>query len=98
MAIGLSIFLIAIGAIFRFGISVNLSSLDFHAIGLIIMLAGSALLLVQMYLIIHMTAKREPRRVTDRRADEDITSGYRDSTRDDSRPPYYLGPPLTARR
>jgi hypothetical protein len=94
MAIGLSIFLITIGAIFRFGITVNLSSLDFHAIGLIIMLAGLALLLIQMFWIIRVTTVSNRRRATYRdNAHQDMTS-YRDTTRDDNRPPYYLGPPL----
>jgi hypothetical protein len=95
MAIGLSIFLITIGAIFRFGITVNLSSLDFHAIGLIIMFAGLALLLIQMYWIVAVTTARERRRNINRDTERrTLTGGYRDTTRDDSRPPYYLGPPL----
>ena len=64
MAIGLSIFLITIGAIFRFGITVNLNVIDFHAIGLIIMLAGAALLLIQMFWIIRARA------VSERRSDD----------------------------
>jgi hypothetical protein len=103
MAIGLGIFLIAIGAIFRFGITVNLSSIDFHAIGLIIMLAGTALLAIDIFLIARAAVAPERRNITDRgSADRDLTSGYRDPTRDltrdDDRPPYYLGPPSGPRR
>jgi hypothetical protein len=89
MAIGLSIFLITIGAIFRFGITVNLSSLDFHAIGLIIMLAGLALLLIQMFFIIRARSASERRRIdsywyrNDRHRPK-----YRETTyRDDDTPP-----------
>jgi Domain of unknown function (DUF6458) len=103
MAIGLSVFLIAIGAIFRFGITVDLNSIDFHAIGLIIMLAGAALLLIQMFWVVRARA------VTDRRSDD--TQWRRDGDsywyrNDTNRPTYrdttYRGnddtPPLLARR
>ena len=96
MAVGLSIFLITIGAVFRFGITVNLSSLDFHAIGLIIMLAGFALLLIQMFWIIRATTVTERRKTTYTDHDQHNMTSYRDTTRDDNRPPYYLGPPLDA--
>lgn len=89
MAIGLSIFLITIGAIFRFGITVNLRSIDFHAIGLIIMLAGAALLLIQMFWIVRA------RSVNQRRDDDPSWCRssrnrpiYRETTyRDDDTPP-----------
>jgi hypothetical protein len=92
MAIGLSIFLITIGAIFRFGITVNLSSLDFHAIGLIIMFAGAALLSIQMFFIARARAVQERRDRT--YGDQPYRSTdyqgpiYRDNSyRDDRRPP-----------
>jgi hypothetical protein len=97
MAIGLSIFLITIGAIFRFGINVDLSSLNFHAIGMIIMLAGFALLSIQMFWIVRTTAAIERRKITDRDNSQQNMTSYRDTTRDDNRPPYYLGPPLDDR-
>lgn len=93
MALGLSIFLITIGAIFRFGITVDLSSLDFHAIGLIIMLSGLALLAVQVFWLVRVTTTSERRRTTYRDPRESMTS-YQDTTREDNRPPFYLGPPL----
>lgn len=94
MAIGLSIFLVAIGAIFRFGINVTLSTLNFHAIGLIIMAAGLALLFIQMFWLVHATTVRERRMTTYRGNEHRNTTSYRDATRDDNGPPYYLGPPL----
>ena len=97
MAIGLSIFLISIGAIFRFGITVNLSSIDIHAIGLIIMLAGLALLVIQMFWIIRARTVSERRngRSNGRRDDDSNWYRsdrnrpiYRDNTyRDDDTPP-----------
>lgn len=94
MAIGLSIFLIAIGAIFRFGITVNLSSLNFHAIGMIIMLAGFALVSIQVFWIVRTTMANERRKIADRDNTRQNMTSYRDTTREDNRPPYYLGPPL----
>ena len=101
MAIGLSIFLITIGAIFRFGITVHLSTIDFHAIGLIIMLAGAALLFIQMFFILRARAVSERR--------DDGSDWYRNSRNrpvyrettyrgDDDTPPL-LGhaPPVRAR-
>ena len=88
MAIGLSIFLITIGAILRFGIRVSLSTLNFKAIGIIIMFAGAALLTIQLIFIVRARAVSDRR---DENLDGDGTyrgHGYRDTTyRDDHRPP-----------
>ena len=112
MAIGLSIFLITIGAIFRFGITVNLNSIDFHAIGFIIMLAGAALLLIQLFWIIHARAAVSNRRRSDdsrRRRDSESywystgtrpmyrDTAYRDTTyRGDDDTPPVLGASVRA--
>jgi hypothetical protein len=50
MGIGGSIFLIAVGAIIRFGVrNQNLGPLDLHVIGWVLMLAGLAVLLLTLW-------------------------------------------------
>jgi hypothetical protein len=50
MGIGVSIFLITLGAIFRFAISADLigKSVDIHTIGVILMIVGGASALLQI--------------------------------------------------
>jgi Domain of unknown function (DUF6458) len=48
MNIGASVFLIAIGAILTFALNVSVSGIDLDAVGVILMLAGIALLLLDL--------------------------------------------------
>jgi hypothetical protein len=48
MNIGASIFLIAVGAILTFALHVTVSGLDINVVGVILMLAGLALLIVDL--------------------------------------------------
>jgi len=48
MNIGASIFLIALGAILTFALNVSVSGIDLDVVGVILMLAGLALLLLDL--------------------------------------------------
>lgn len=56
MGIGVSIFLITLGAIFKFAITAHLSGVDLQAIGVILMLVGVAVLILNIVLM-----QRRPR-------------------------------------
>jgi hypothetical protein len=49
MGIGVSIFMIAVGAILRFAVSVTTTGFDIHTIGLILMIVGIAGLLISLF-------------------------------------------------
>lgn len=51
MGIGVSVFLITVGAILRFAITVDLSGLDVNAVGTILMLVGILWLLISLVLM-----------------------------------------------
>jgi uncharacterized protein DUF6458 len=59
MAIGLTIFLITVGAILRFGITVKLTGIDIRAIGVILMVAGAGLLVIQLVFLAKSTSSGE---------------------------------------
>lgn len=48
MGIGVSVFLITVGAILRFAITVDLSGLDVHAMGTILMIVGGCWLVMSL--------------------------------------------------
>lgn len=56
MGIGVSIFLITLGAIFKFAITAHLAGVDLQAIGVILMLVGVAILVLNIILM-----QRRPR-------------------------------------
>jgi len=56
MGIGVSIFLITLGAIFKFAITAHLSGVDLQAIGVILMVVGVAVLILNIILM-----QRRPR-------------------------------------
>ncbi|ONH24984.1 DUF6458 family protein [Pseudofrankia asymbiotica] len=60
MGIGAGIFLIAVGAILTFAVDVSISGLDIAVIGVVLMLAGAAGLILDIFLF----APRRRRRVT----------------------------------
>jgi hypothetical protein len=49
MGIGSSIFLIAVGAILRYAVTVHASGFSIHTVGLILMIAGAAGLLISLF-------------------------------------------------
>ena len=56
---GVSIFLITLGAIFKWAIKAHLSGIDLPALGVILMVVGAASFLLQ---IVMMSRSRTPRR------------------------------------
>jgi hypothetical protein len=56
MGIGVSVFLITLGAIFKFAITAHLSGVDLQAIGVILMVVGVAVLVLNIILM-----QRRPR-------------------------------------
>lgn len=58
MSIGVSIFLIAVGAILRYAVTVSVSGIDITVVGLILMIAGVIGLIASIFLV---TRGRDPR-------------------------------------
>lgn len=48
MGIGVGVFLVVLGAIFKFAITAHLSGVDLQAIGVILMIAGIAVVLLNL--------------------------------------------------
>ena len=72
MGIGVSIFLIAVGAILRYAVSDSLQGIDIPTIGLILMIVGIVGLLISLFMMTLWDRDRrrgvvEERRVVDRR-------------------------------
>jgi len=60
MSIGASIFIIAIGAILRYATNINVQGVDFDTVGLILMIAGGAgLVLSALYEFVWAKRRRE---------------------------------------
>ena len=57
MGFGVSIFLITLGAIFKWAIKAHLSGIDLPALGVILMVVGAASFLLQIVMV-----NRQPRR------------------------------------
>ncbi|MFC7326317.1 DUF6458 family protein [Marinactinospora rubrisoli] len=51
MGIGLGIFLVVVGAVLRFGITADVQGIDLGAIGVILMLAGIAVVVLTLILM-----------------------------------------------
>lgn len=73
MALGTSLFLIAVGAILRYAVSDSVSGVDIPTIGLILMVVGIVGLLISLFMMTLWDRDRrrgdvvEERRVVDRR-------------------------------
>jgi hypothetical protein len=72
MALGTSLFLIAVGAILRYAVSDSLEAIDLPTIGLILMIVGVVGLLISLFTMTLWDRDRrrgtvEERRVVDRR-------------------------------
>ncbi|GAA3728663.1 putative membrane protein [Spinactinospora alkalitolerans] len=50
MGIGLGIFLVVVGAVLRFGITADVQGIDLAAIGIILMIAGAAVVVLTLIL------------------------------------------------
>ncbi|GAB3493134.1 DUF6458 family protein [Nocardiopsis coralliicola] len=69
MGIGLGIFLMIIGAVLNFGITAEVSGLDLNAIGMILMLAGLAVVVITVVL---MVVRRDRTRQSGLHNDPDV--------------------------
>jgi len=58
MYIGGSIFLIAVGAILRYATNFDVSGLDIDTVGLILMIAGAALLVISFAVMVFNSEER----------------------------------------
>jgi hypothetical protein len=58
LPIGGSIFLIALGAIFRYALNVSIAGVDLDVVGLILMIAGVALLLISLGMYVFSREER----------------------------------------
>jgi hypothetical protein len=61
MTIGASIFLIAVGAILKYAVTATLAGVDIQTVGVILMVAGVAGLLIGLFLL--ASERRQPDRV-----------------------------------
>ncbi len=74
MGIGTSIFLVALGAILRWGVTATLSGVDLQAIGLILMVIGLVGLVISLIFWTSVGAWYPGRRVS--RYREDCSDGH----------------------
>jgi hypothetical protein len=58
MSIGGAIFLIAVGAIMRYALNVDLAGVDLDTVGLILMIAGAALLVISLAVMVFASEDR----------------------------------------
>jgi hypothetical protein len=58
MGLGTSIFLIAVGAILRFAVSVSTHGFNLHTVGLILMIVGIAGLVISLFWIMAWSDRR----------------------------------------
>ena len=61
MTIGSSIFLIAVGAILRYAVTDSISGIDLTTVGLILMIAGAAGLLIGLFQMTTANRDADPR-------------------------------------
>jgi uncharacterized membrane protein YfcA len=60
MTIGTSLFLIAVGAILKFAVTINVAGIDLHTVGVILMVVGIVGLLIGLYLALRGRAESPP--------------------------------------
>lgn len=60
MSIGGSIFIIAVGAILRFAVTAQVAGVDLRTVGLILMIAGGAALVISLALLALANRDRDP--------------------------------------
>lgn len=61
MTVGSSIFLIAVGAILRYAVTDSISGIDLTTVGLILMIAGAAGLLIGLFQMTTANRDADPR-------------------------------------
>ncbi|MEV4640783.1 DUF6458 family protein [Actinoplanes sp. NPDC049548] len=91
MGIGGSIFLLALGAILAFAVNADISGLDIHVVGYVLMLAGLVGLVITVW---YWNSRRRPATtVVEQRPvvrnDGQVVEEYRETTRRQPPPPPY---------
>lgn len=70
MGIGVSVFLLAVGAILRFAVSASAEGIDLPTVGTILMVVGGIGLLISLFFLAQSSDRR---RETTRPADREVT-------------------------
>jgi hypothetical protein len=78
MALGTSLFLIAVGAILRYAVSDSVPGIDLPVIGLILMIVGIVGLLISLFTMTLWNRDRRPAGVVEERRVVDRRDPYRD--------------------
>jgi hypothetical protein len=90
MGIGGSIFLLALGAILAFAVNADISGLDIHIVGYVLMLAGLVGLIITVW---YWNSRRRPTTVVEQRPvvrnDGQVVEEYHETTRRQPPPPPY---------
>jgi uncharacterized membrane protein len=73
MALGTSLFLIAVGAILRFAVTASTSGVNIHTVGVILMIVGGVGLLISLF---WMTVWADRRRTTAQAEDPYYRGSY----------------------
>jgi hypothetical protein len=60
MTIGTSLFLIAIGAILKFAVTINVAGVDLHTVGVILMVTGATGLALGIFLMLRARSAGYP--------------------------------------
>jgi hypothetical protein len=60
MTIGTSLFLIAVGAILKFAVTLNVAGVDLHTVGVILMVVGGVGLLIGLWLAVRGSLQDQP--------------------------------------
>jgi hypothetical protein len=60
MTIGTSLFLIAVGAILKFAVTLTIAGIDLHTVGVILMVVGGVGLIIGLYLVLRGHPTEEP--------------------------------------
>jgi hypothetical protein len=66
MALGTSLLLIAVGAILRFAVHVSASGFSIHTVGVILMIVGAIGLLISLFFVNAVSARRGDRVIRER--------------------------------
>jgi beta-lactamase regulating signal transducer with metallopeptidase domain len=67
MGIGVSIFLIAVGAVLRFAVTVSTHGFNIHTVGVILLIVGIVGLLVSLFMMAVWSRRTDPTVVDDPR-------------------------------
>jgi hypothetical protein len=79
MGLGTSIFLIAVGAVLKYAVTAHVSGISVDTVGVILMVAGAAGLVLSLFWMAFYADRVRERRVVGDRADRDVEVIHRDA-------------------